>query len=882
MADPFATELPPVLPDDIEFDFSQFCLFPSAEDVYEDVSASHNQAQPTSGDTQQPDEPMASPSSSISGGVMLSDVVENGNLDPKTADDTNASAAETTSKAGSRFTSTTIRVLRAWFDNHERYPYPTPEEVERLQKRTGLSKQQLTNWFANTRRRKRFCANGTASPRVPSFTEPGSGPIDIPARRPTPMPFEQMNPLQRWEHSPPEHEPALVSDISRAVAASSSRRSGLSNRSRSSARSSDNASSVSSVGTSRSSRGSRSNGSAYSYGSNASPVPTHGIRKDSSRRRRRAMAKGQRDKPKSLMQTRNLYQCTFCAETFKTKYDWQRHEKTLHLSLEEWVCSPGGAIEIDPERGILCVYCDEVGPDQHHLDGHHQAACSDRPLDERTFYRKDHLRQHLKLVHRTKKMTKCAEKWKVTTDAIRSRCGFCDAALESWSHRGDHIADHYRSDGITMSDWKGDWGFEPSVLAKLENAVPPYLIQWEQSAPVPFCANDGPADTCPSAYELLKLELEYFVRNFFEAHEALPSDDDLVYEGCTIIFGSQLFSPDLDPAASSWLRDLFMDATEIAARARLRPMNQLAKLRMSQLRIKGKADIFEDCELESQLCRHLREHTSLGLAVSDAELQQEACATLYRVEASSTNPSRRFAGFLVRLISESTGWIESLRQRAEQFVGDPYLDFGPVQATLESLADDPMNGLFGGGLGGLGQMTLGSGSQPVPSGTGDRMATGGGGGGGGDALASFLEPVMYSQPPGAGPGLMPDDLFKDGASASASASVMGAQDFYSRLQTSKTLFAGSGFSLGWTEQPSAKGIPFFLNDPNRYGRLAGELSRFVASSMSPNNPNKHVPTDDEIRYQARWIFYDDDDPWNQTPADTPEWLAEFKKQVGLP
>lgn len=30
------------------------------------------------------------------------------------------------------------------------------------------------------------------------------------------------------------------------------------------------------------------------------------------------------------------YQCTFCTDTFKTKYDWRRHEITLHLSLEQW------------------------------------------------------------------------------------------------------------------------------------------------------------------------------------------------------------------------------------------------------------------------------------------------------------------------------------------------------------------------------------------------------------------------------------------------------------------------------------------------------------------------------------------------------------------
>lgn len=50
---------------------------------------------------------------------------------------------------------------------------------------------------------------------------------------------------------------------------------------------------------------------------------------------------------------------------------------------------------------------------------------------------------------------------------------------------------------------------------------------------------------------------------------------------------------------------------------------------------------------------------------------------------------------------------------------------------------------------------------------------------------------------------------------------------------------------------------FFLNDSNCYRRLARELGRWVAATMSPNNPNSHVPTDAELQHQARWILYDE-------------------------
>ncbi|KAI8204565.1 Homeobox protein 4 [Colletotrichum sp. SAR 10_86] len=333
---------------------------------------------------QQIDSGMASPSSSISGGVPLSaEIEDNAAIPPGPAEAGGEPEATVPSKIGSRFTSGAIKVLRTWFERHEKHPYPTPKDVDRLQNQTGLERQQITNWFANTRRRKKFRPQGTSSAQVPSWTETTTGPIEIPTRRPTPMPFEMMNPMQRWEHSPPEHEPALASDINRAVAASTG-------------------------------------------------------------------------------------QSSF------------------------------------PSR----------------------ARSPEKPVEDRTFYRKDHLRQHLKLVHGSNQMTRLMDKWKVVKNNIRSACGFCGAKLETWAERGDHLADHFKN-GSTMTDWQGDWGFEPAVMEMLDNAMPPYLIRFESFSALPFTASVGPADTAPSAYELLKLEIEYYIRNYFEGKDSSPSDDEL-------------------------------------------------------------------------------------------------------------------------------------------------------------------------------------------------------------------------------------------------------------------------------------------------------------------------------------------------------------------
>lgn len=119
-------------------------------------------------------------------------------------------------KSGGRFSKEVVRMLRNWLNAHKARPYPTNEEMELLQQRTGLNKTQISNWFANARRRGKL-------PRAPSsYSSPSnsSRPVDIAPRPDTPAPRREMrymNPMERWQSSPPEHEPAAVSDIARAV-----------------------------------------------------------------------------------------------------------------------------------------------------------------------------------------------------------------------------------------------------------------------------------------------------------------------------------------------------------------------------------------------------------------------------------------------------------------------------------------------------------------------------------------------------------------------------------------------------------------------------------------------------------------------------------------
>ncbi|KAG4259164.1 hypothetical protein FPRO04_07469 [Fusarium proliferatum] len=634
------------------------------------------------------------------------------------ADFQNAAEAETISpgilqtstappKIGNRFSSESVKILRNWFAAHERHPYPTIQDVQDLQEQTSLNRQQVTNWFANARRRAKV---HSSRPTSPMFRNDDSGnssghhtPIDTPRRRATPAPFEHMNPLQRWANSPPEHEAATVDDISRAVAAFSTRQ-----------------------GRSR--------------------------------------------------------------KTFKTKYDWQRHEKSLHLSLENWVCSPNGPTAMHPEEGLLCVFCGVKNPDKTHLDGHNQSACIERPIEERTYHRKDHLQQHLRLVHMSKFLKWPMDDWKVMTQEVKSRCGFCGINLTTWASRVDHLADHFKA-GSTMEHWKGDWGFEGKVIERIDNAMPPYLIHYERNSPLPFAATRGPADTPTSAYELIKLELEYYMRNRHQF--IMPPDPELHFEACSVILGAEISSPNQASLSPSWLWDLFMSATEIANQAKLRPTKQLAEGRLSQLKINGKGNIFENCELEAALQQYMTAHTSMGHFPTDSELQQEACNVLNRTETASSHPSRRFLDFLMRLVWSSTVWLEPFRQRAE---------------TLVALANESVNDSY---------FLWGQTDTAVP-------------------LDASMELDMLQ------PWVENRSLSPEGVPEIPAISMHSTPE-----------------SRALIRDKVRTQTPFFINDNNSYRRLKRELSRFVMTTMSPNNPNRHIPSDDELKYQARWILYDE-------------------------
>ncbi|KAF4459354.1 c2h2 type zinc finger containing [Fusarium albosuccineum] len=648
-------------------------------------------------------------------------------------DTTDPSCSVPAVKIGNRFSRKSVRILKEWLALHSHHSYPNDQDKRMLGQRTGLNQIQISNWLANARRRGKMAAEKSKS--FPGMQDDTARAIDIPRRPGTPACRSQQqlvtNPLQRWVDSPPENEPASARDIARAIISQKEERTDH----ESNFMTHEDTSSVSiGYATSTSGTGTASvahTSSAHSHGSNRSSTF---LREQRKQRRKPRHGQNTPQHGPVLIQAPKPFQCTFCPETFKTKYDWQRHEKSLHLSPDRWICTPGVGWMLNPATNqICCVFCGQPDPDDAHLESRHNySACHEEVVETKTFYRKDHLNQHLKLVHHVQFLDWSMNSWKVSTPDLRSRCGFCGITIHNWSNRVDHLGQHFKT-GSTMADWKGGWGFDASVLDRLEGAIPP-------------------------SYELITWELNYFITNYMDDSGKLPSDYEIQLEACRIILASEVSSAGGMgvSAESSWLRDLLMANEKIAMQARFAPLRLHTENRLCMLKIKGKDNLFEQCALEQQLTDFVH---SKGSVLDSYGWQAFGIATIYL--------------------------------KADR------LDFKWKMSILyTNLAISQLS--------------------PTRSGVTSREA----------------------------------------------------QNDIDALQKTQHL-------------PHDQKRNLFLNEINWHHRLTQELSRFVKSAMSMNNPNRHVPTDEELQHQARWMVFDNDDPWNQTAADNEEWLADFKRHVGI-
>lgn len=347
--------------------------------------------------------------------------------------------------------------LRNWYASHFDHPYPSEEEKIALSKESGLTKSQVVNWFLNARRRSRHKAHvQNQSNRI------------FPQGSPMPSHQLSMSPMERWRSSPPEEEPALNSAIENLISSHSSSQRSADNFA---IRSFENQGfGTSGDSSSYSEFNDMSSNSASSYHSHSSAAIDPSVLSRSAS----SLVGESRTSSWPISSGENAskfkaFQCTFCGKSYKKKYDWVRHERSIHLpGLDSWICS----VPVSPDQphliwlvndsGPRCIFCGTSSPTDEHMQSHEFDACASRPISERKFTRKDHVWQHLKKFHRCRYW----DGWKPNLnllhdrqDVVQSHCGFCQTTLNSWEDRVEHLTLHFRA-GLTMESWVGGSGID--------------------------------------------------------------------------------------------------------------------------------------------------------------------------------------------------------------------------------------------------------------------------------------------------------------------------------------------------------------------------------------------------------------------------------------
>jgi hypothetical protein len=107
--------------------------------------------------------------------------------------------------------------------------------------------------------------------------------------------------------------------------------------------------------------------------------------------------------------------------------------------------------------GSTCVFCGLTCHDQTHNEvcANRVSDCLKRSYKQRSFNRKDKLKQHIKSFHACAVDDKVLQTWASDNHFAKVfwDCGFCGKALMTWDERAKHIAKHFR-EGKDMSSWR--------------------------------------------------------------------------------------------------------------------------------------------------------------------------------------------------------------------------------------------------------------------------------------------------------------------------------------------------------------------------------------------------------------------------------------------
>lgn len=303
------------------------------------------------------------------------------------------------------------------------------------------------------------------------------------------------------------------------------------------------------------------------------------------------------------------------------------------------------------------------------------------------------------------------------------------------------------------------------------------------------------------------------MQNHFTAHARMPTPSEMRLEACRIVLASEAAyqqedddddddGGDASPSSSSWLQDLITADAAIFQQAKFGPMRSAAESRLCSIKVAGKNSLFETCPFEAQLREFVGGERALGRGIMVRGLREEACGIVGRMEEVSTTPSEFIASWLVGLMSESTRWLSGFVARS----GVPVVDALGGSGEDSPAADD--------------EAWLSAFKQRRHLSNTNNTAT---------TPAATQSTVQW--------------LTNLADTDTAPSNAISHKTDQESILEARSVVMGAG--------------SFFISDPNFYRWITEELARWVRGTMSPQNPNCHVPTDAEIQHYARWITYNE-------------------------
>jgi hypothetical protein len=334
-----------------------------------------------------------------------------------------------------------------------------------------------------------------------------------------------------------------------------------------------------------------------------------------------------------------------------------------------------------------------------------------------------------------------------------------------------------------------------------------------------------------------------FIRHRTDAG-IMPSDEDLKAETLRMKSGSNPAAEVPNAERSPWFRGNALTSddsgwpTQIGHDAVSVPSECTSSVASFS---KDQASFDVQTYLEVNLMNFLKDQATMGIVPTDSQLQEEGCHIISNLHSPRLTTSEAALSYYHHLITSSTEWVTKFRVRAGVHTSRTPLSNGSWNQTLAAHSEWPTNMKAS-------QGSTGVGMNNIPA-------------------ISPGQSVPLSQVDG---DWDMNTFAFDNSSLDATTQ---------QVSLSSTIFNPNIMATASTTPNEAP--KSFLNDASCYKRLEQELDRYVKSCLSPHNPNAHKPDDAELQHQARWIIYNDGDPWNQTAADNAEWLLRFKCSHGL-